>query len=462
MKSTVLKRHIVFAFLALSMLGMNNNAQAALKHHWKLNESSGTTANDSIGVLDATLYGDAQFVSDATRGQVLELDGDGDYVRHWKVAFTNDIDHTVALWVKHSEVGDQTQLWISWGGSAGSYFIGSASGTGKVQFRIGSSGNQYFTADSSAPLADTWQHWAFVREGTATRLYLNGNLIQTMTVANGGVISDAAGVSLGRYLSGGSYVNGRMSDVAIWDEPLEPWQIRNAMESGAADYNATPALDHHWKLDENSGTTANDSAGLLDATLYGDAQFVSDATRGQVLELDGDGDYVRHWKVAFTNDIDHTIALWARHVEIGSQTQYWLSWGSSTARYFIGSNNGTGRIIFRIGGMSTQYFTEDNTMPIAGIWQHWAFVREGTAARLYLNGKLIETLTVANGGAIAADVAGVSIGRDLGGGNYVYGKVSDVAIWHGALNEDQIKSAMKYGATDYLCPIPLGAVILIR
>ena len=48
-----------------------------------------------------------------------------------------------------------------------------------------------------------------------------------------------------------------------------------------------------WKFEETKGETVIDSSGKgLDGKLLGDAHIISDPVRGNVLSLDGDGDYV--------------------------------------------------------------------------------------------------------------------------------------------------------------------------
>jgi hypothetical protein len=222
-------------------LGVGADLYAGLTNHWKLDETSGAAAAaDSEGGLHATLQGNAGFVLDAERGgPVLALDGSGDYANNSGEPFTSDGNHTVAVWVNHFDSGTLQQRWISWGAVGGRYFLGPYN-SGKVSAGIGSSTTFAFTNADAKPVEDTWQHWAFVREGTSSRLYLNGNLVQPLTGSATGAISTSGQLAIGRQYNAAEYLHGLLDDLAIWNEPLTPTQIQNAMDYGAENYLSPP------------------------------------------------------------------------------------------------------------------------------------------------------------------------------------------------------------------------------
>ena len=220
-------------------------------------------------------------------------------------------------------------------------------------------------------------------------------------------------------------------------------------------------LINHWKFDEASGSTmAADSAGSLDVTLQGGADFVNDATRGQVLALDGVDDYASNAGEPFTSDMDHTVSVWVNHFDPGVLWQGWISWGSgSGGRYFFGTHN-IGYAYAGIGN-NLALFDDSDSQPLEDIWQYWTFVRQGTTASLYINGEFAESLTVSDGGQINS-AGELRIGRQFDTYEcYLHGLMDDMAIWNEVLTADEINNAMNYGAENYQVPEPSSVMLLI-
>ena len=159
------------------------NAQLIARYEFE------TNADDSTGINNGTLMGDAQIVSDAQRGSVLSLDGDGDYVdiADNTTFATNSI--TVAAWVKAS--GQETksivthyEYGIGIDNRSWRMATGSSEGIGQDdQLHIALSDNgEYFYGHrkdyqtNTATFYNTWQHVAFTfnAPSSALKLYING------------------------------------------------------------------------------------------------------------------------------------------------------------------------------------------------------------------------------------------------------------------------------------------------
>ena len=82
---------------------------------------------------------------------------------------------------------------------------------------------------------------------------------------------------------------GQVSEAGTWSRALSAQEIADIHTAGQIN-SGSPNLSAHWRLNETEGTVAYDAVGGFDATLQGDATWVADAQRGQVLSVDGTQD----------------------------------------------------------------------------------------------------------------------------------------------------------------------------
>ncbi|MDZ7619705.1 MAG: LamG domain-containing protein [Patescibacteria group bacterium] len=215
---------------------------------------------------------------------------------------------------------------------------------------------------------------------------------------------------------------------------------------------AEASLIHYWDFNQTGGTVATDLVGSLDVTLSAsNAQLAIDPMRGDVLSLTGG--HASNLGVPFTSDMDHTTMGWVYHINPQRLRERYISWGTSSGRYFIGPH-GTGGaeeafspITAGVGGGATASLTVSDASPLRGQWQHWALVREGNNTTLYRSGNPVQTVT-ATGGSIAVG-DGLQIGRQFAGGETLQGMLDDLAIYRTSLTQSQIQNAMNLGPTQY-------------
>ncbi|HUT14561.1 MAG TPA: LamG-like jellyroll fold domain-containing protein, partial [Thermoguttaceae bacterium] len=195
-------------------------------------------------------------------------------------------------------------------------------------------------------------------------------------------------------------------------------------------------------------TNGDDTTENHDGTLQGDATVVRDAQRGNVLSLDGDGDYVL---VADASELDLTGTLtisawikidnpdWTEAMRILSKKKNWDSPTGYDFEYKPGSNQltvlGAGR----------------NSGSAAGVnldtgWHHVAAVINGTQAAVYVDG--VEVTTDSSIGAVATNDQPLTIGRLAGGGNYFDGMIDDVRLYNRVLTASELASLADDGVND--------------
>jgi len=215
-----------------------------------------------------------------------------------------------------------------------------------------------------------------------------------------------------------------------------------------------------WKLDEGSGTTAEDSVGNNDGTLFGDTGWAEGILDG-ALSFDGDGDYVDCGNDPIFNPSDSfSITFWA----------YINDWGDPWGRSMIGKGGDQDR-----GGWSVRRFSDDTidfcgagltgdgsgegenhnmnstTAPPLNEWFHIACVYDvNNMAYIYINGEVDRER--ATTGAVAATDASVYLGTrgnnagtapDGWGASFFDGMLDDVRFYDHALEETELGPIMQ-------------------
>jgi hypothetical protein len=207
--------------------------------HWKLDETTGTTATDSSGNgYDGTLEGSFAFNTASVTGQfggALNFSHPNDYVDTGKTAsdigLSGNAARTVTAWVYTRTFND-----------AGIFEMGRHSNGQDFSLRTRDSDNQWrvqywgsdpatgdidFTIDSK----DRWVHFAHVHDGAATRIYANGQLLvdepRTLNTA------DRKTFKIGWWDD--TSFDGIIDDVRVYNYALSRYAILAIIDGGRAE-----------------------------------------------------------------------------------------------------------------------------------------------------------------------------------------------------------------------------------
>jgi hypothetical protein len=229
---------------------------------------------------------------------------------------------------------------------------------------------------------------------------------------------------------------------------------------GTAQADITSDLISHWKLDDGSGTTAKDSAGVNDGTLKGDATWAAGWTGVAVL-LDGDDDYVDCGQGTVFNSVCRDVITLAAWVKVNDADGpewsgiiirgYGDQFGNvdpydTFAMYYYGPSEQMG---FKTNSTSPEWMAAPNNSASAlfdGEWHHTASVYDGAEKVIYLDGE--EIMRDAATGRIGI---GEGDGRILlGGGRDIDpmvlelgGLIDDARIYNRALTQEEIVAIME-------------------
>lgn len=242
---------------------------SGLVGHWKFDDGSGLTAVDSSGYGNAgTLtnfsgtYWEVQVPPRLSRNRLTEdwsvaFDGSNDYIASASSPLSPAAGNfSASAWVKFTGVSTQQVILSQLDGTGtGRTWLELTSGA-KLQSAIG---NSNLTGATSL-VAGVWNHVAITMSGTTETLYLNGIADATGTRTP----EAASGVArLGTSKSGANYLAGNIKDLRIYPSALAQSDITklcNGQESSAV-----PMA--RWRLNDGSGTVADDAIGSNDGTL---------------------------------------------------------------------------------------------------------------------------------------------------------------------------------------------------
>jgi hypothetical protein len=391
--------------------------------HWKLNESSGATADDSsLANNDATRTGTAGWTAgkDANGHNFHYQDGEEYFTAPTNTAM-NDVqegDYTVMAYFKPSSTPPGT-------GSANDsvYAIAAKAGwhagllynnLGQFQVDHWLSGDTWSGVDSGgvsyAPGA--FHHVAGVvsRTNGTVKLYVDGVLKNTSNFTPGaaareyGSASWRIGVGQPGGVPWGYPCDGVVDDVRIYNRAVTAEEIAPF---------ATPGLIGHWKLNETSGTVATDSSSQANNGTYTSGVTLNQAgpypgVGAAAADFDGSDDFVAIPNESLYDVTGHiTVAAWFKVDAFDHHFQTIVSKGDSAWR--ISRDASTNFLHFACSGLTNGSLYGDIEVN-DGAWHHVAGVYDGSTTRLYVDGKL--DVSNSSTGSISTNNHPVTIGKN--------------------------------------------------
>lgn len=172
--------------------------------------------------------------------------------------------------------------------------------------------------------------------------------------------------------------------------------------------------------------------------------FIS-AQSNQYLHFDREDDFVilQDGSQYFSGSTELTITGWFKTDELAYGQGYMgFRIGSGTAEfYIIQLNNGVMECRLLTTTGLHEYVSPPNTA-IPQVWQHFAWVYNGSSISLYVNGQL--NGSSAASGVFQGENVPFAIGKSiLGGLNFVFGGgIDEVSAWNRALSQSEIQDMM--------------------
>ena len=178
--------------VGVMMLGITSIAHATIIAHWDFDETGGSTAFNSAGGVNDTLFGGATFTSTGgvLGGAIQVTNGYVDMGNNFPVTPT----FSVSIWVKTLDAtgAPVTKHWMGWqnGWFLGMGKVTSDSYPNSASFFVGGP-NSVTAVGTSAVNNGQWHQLAGVYDNNTVLLYIDGNLAGSGSTPSGYQNSDA-------------------------------------------------------------------------------------------------------------------------------------------------------------------------------------------------------------------------------------------------------------------------------
>lgn len=432
---------------------------------WKLDENTGTTANDtSTNSNNLTLNNGAKWVPGKV-GSALEFDGidDNATVANSSALNIGTSDFTVEAWIKGRSMSDTDIIMGKTAGGVCSTTYGYSLGVFdslKPTLHFCTAAGSHAKIQSNQSLVDgTWYHIVALvdRDSTAnTRIYVNG-IPTTTTVSNlathTGSITNTEVLALGSESDGGFYWDGALDQIRVYN------YLRTASQI-AYNYNGGEPVAW-WKLDQTSGTSVLDYSGFNSHGTFNNMDPATDWLSGSNCRLNGclDFDAVNDYVTIPANDIIQptssiTVSAWYRTSSTAVQGIVLKRYAELTAPFnSYGLHVLAGGLpAFVLSTSMTQTVLSWNRNISDSRWHHITGVYDGTQARLYVDGKLVNS-TPLTGNIIYSNItlrfgAGV-LPPPVSDKQLLNGRLDEVKIFNYPLDEAAVKNEYNLGALRY-------------
>ncbi|MFC1782527.1 LamG domain-containing protein [Planctomycetota bacterium] len=413
--------------------------------HWRLDETDGATAYDSVGGHDGVVH-NANWTDGKING-ALNFDGDGDYVRTSYEGGPSE--YTVALWYNLNEdidtsIFDGYLSLVSKTGSHANHDLWNICfyKTGLVLANE-KSVNNYASVNYKPAMfyKDQWHHVVATGTSTEGRIYFDGELKNTVSddFVNG-AWDDLVPFNIAKPYNNlpERFFNGKIDEVMIFDRVLSAAEIQEL-------YGEPPRGPiAHWRLDETDGFIAHDSVGGNHGTVH-DATWTDGKING-ALNFDGDGDFVQTGYEG--GPPEYSIALWYNSNEdfdpassipkaLVSKTgthhshDLWSIWFFPPYGLLL-QNEKSGSNYAMVTYKPDMFYKDE--------WHHVVVTATGFEGKIYFDGKLRNTTSDNFITSAWDDIVPFDIARPYNGDadRFFNGKIDEVMIFDRVLSDEQV------------------------
>lgn len=398
-------------------------------------------------------------------GAALEFDGISNYI-DLGTDYQVDSSYTIAAWVNIAEDANglsritcRSRTTVP-GEKDLSLYIRN---NGKLEHQ----GSEWLASDENAVGFGTWQHVAVVSDGTAMKLYVNGNVVKEENTASGDMSNTDVSLLIGAGWNKDATApfadhmfKGAMDELRIYDIAINDADMKELAEEGNPDEEVElPESLFQFTMDEVVDGTGENAGKKVVINETDQKEYAVNGTYrvddfgiyGKSLEFNGKDTYINIGNPEIHDE--YTFEAWVNIDPSGGNSLNKIFGRDRTtvpqdAFYFCVRNNGN--IEFENKGSSGGTWIaagEENRLAFDN-WSHLAVTCDKNTYKIYLNGELIasEAVNMQIDQALNPNDLLIGSGWNADGtaifnGHAFKGRMDDVRIFNVALSEEQIKKS---------------------
>jgi len=416
----------------------NTSLLTCQSNYFKDNSSNNfaITATGSPSAQPFSPFAPTAAYSTSVNGGSMYFDGAGDYLSTPdNAAFTLGTNNfTIEGWIYASST--TAARWIigqtssAFSLASTSFIINQQSNTNTIRGGI-CSGSTFYGAESSSSIPlNSWVHFAFVRDGTTLRIYVNGVQGGTGSVSTVSCNDSSNQIAIGR---AGEYAS------EYWLGYITDLRFINGTCLYPSGTTFTPPTAPLTAVTNTSLLLNCTNAGIIDNSGKNDIETVGNAQVSTSVKKYGTG------SISFDGTGDYFATPSSVNTQFGTGNftiEGWVYFNSVAAGQIIVCNYLTntpfGWLLYTASGSLVCYLgSTGSTWNIAsgisvgsistGIWYHFALVRNGSTFTPYLNG--IAGTTATSSSALYEVTPRVFAGGN--GNEYFNGYIDDLRVTKG-------------------------------
>lgn len=418
--------------------------------YWKMDETAANSCSggandncDSSGNGNDGAWSGGATTAAAKFARGTTFDGTDDYVDFGDpssgVLDPGSGSFTYSLWVKPTtNIGSFDMPLNKGGASAGDagYDIELGSSTWNADISDGTT--QVLSDFTFSGTTGEWHLLTAVidRSSQKFNLYMDGAQVDSDSIAALGAINGVRNLRVGADYNSTFDYNGLVDEVRIYNRALSPAEVRSL-------YDWAPGPVGYWKLDDNTGTSANDYSTFANTgTITAGSGSWTPGKFGQSYNFDSASTKIDAGSGASLDNLTATpmsLEAWI----------YPRSTGEGSAGVIMSKNSGTtpsSGWLFQISGTNALTFTVDGSTDLVkttnssvltlSAWNHVAVSWDGvfttaSSVHIYVNGTEVTYATTTNGATIVSDAAqNFIIGNDSTSARTFDGLIDDVKAYN--------------------------------
>jgi Concanavalin A-like lectin/glucanases superfamily len=407
---------------------------------YSFDEKNEETAADTSGDGHTATVEGAKWTEHGRYGGAMEFKASEDDVLKIPASEELDFDEefTLEAWVRPSgEDNHHAPLIDKQEGSGHGYFLYEGGTVSDRPYGAANEEQEFVHAEEPLP-ADTWSHVALVFSGNRTYLYVNGELVDNGAAEP--TVTEEGELEIGGSTDTADYFDGRIDEVRIYNRELDSVEVDADMEAPIQTPKQGPVAA--WSFEEGTGTTVEDVTGDGHTATIEGAEWARGRYGGAV-KFNGTSSCV---SIADASDLrfgeEFTLESWVRPEGELKHDPVIFKEGSGHLNYALEVGRAaTGKAEGAIGTSASPNHKEVTSVEAleANVWSHLAETFDGATLRLYVNGELVDTETVA--GAGSGREGALKIGCDSQYGEHFKGRIDEVKLYNRALSGDEVQDS---------------------